>query len=61
MTSSEFRRIRRGILDISQSDLAKKLGVSERTITAIENSDRDVEARYELALRYLASDANQTI
>lgn len=61
MTPSEFRRIRRGILDISQSDLAKRLGVSERTVTAIENADRDVEPRYELALRYLASNAHQTI
>lgn len=59
MKPSEFRRIRRGILDLSQGDLASAMGVSKRTITALENADRDIDTRYVLAIKYLAETAKQ--
>lgn len=50
----EFRRLRRGTLDMTQDQLAEAIGVSRTTITAIERADGQVETRYELAIRYLA-------
>lgn len=44
---------------MTQGELAARLGITIRTITAIENAPRDVEPRYELAIRYLAERAQQ--
>lgn len=59
MTPNEFRRIRRGVLDLSQEELAKAMGVTGRTITAIERADKEVSKIYALALKSLAANATQ--
>lgn len=59
MQPDEFRRIRRGILDMSQDRLADAIGVSRATIAGIERAQGCVEKRYELAIRYLADQAQQ--
>ena len=58
MTSSEFRRIRRGTLDLTQAQLAEKLGISPRQVWLLENGSK-VPTRYELALRYLVGQTAQ--
>lgn len=55
MKPSEFRRIRRGVLDMTQEELAREIGVTSRTITSIENGNQEVNQKYALAIRHLAS------
>ncbi len=58
MTPNEFRRIRRGVLDLTQEQLGERLGVTRETIVAIEKSDA-VRPVYAMALRHLADSVNQ--
>lgn len=58
MTPYEFRRIRRLTLDLTQEQLASRIGVSRRVIIDIENGET-VKTVYELAIRRLADQAMQ--
>ncbi len=60
MSPSEFRRLRRGVLDMTQGQLAAALGISNRTVWAIEKAATDeIEPLYSLAIRALADRALQ--
>lgn len=52
MTGEELRQARRR-LGLSQQALADALGLSRRMIIAMEQGDKSIERRTELAVRYL--------
>lgn len=59
MTPSEFRRVRRGALDMTQEQLAAAMGISPRTVHEIERRKDKVETFYALAITCLADRAVQ--
>ena len=55
MTGAELRKIRRGKLDLTQAELAVKLGLSTRTISEYENRPEAIPPAIALAVQALAS------
>ena len=55
MLGSELRKIRRGKLDLTQAELAVKLGLSTRTISEYENRTEAIPPAIALAVQALAS------
>jgi transcriptional regulator with XRE-family HTH domain len=55
MLGAELRRLRRGTLDLTQEELAAKLKLSARTISAYENEEQPIPFTVELALQRLAT------
>lgn len=60
MKPDEFRRLRRGILDMSQRELAAHMGVTRFTIRNIEKASDEVKPIYRLALEKLVDLSQQT-
>jgi transcriptional regulator with XRE-family HTH domain len=58
MKGSEFKRLRTSI-GLSQSQLARELDLYVRTISKYENDDLAIPRVTELALRYIAENANK--
>lgn len=55
MKSDDFRKIRREVLNLTQAELAARLGVTKRTIIRIERDDT-VRKIYVEAMRALTAD-----
>lgn len=51
MTGNELRKYRRGVLDMTQLELADALRMSERTVSLYENRDEPVPVVFELAVQ----------
>lgn len=55
MNGKQLRQARRGKLNMTQSELAEKLGLCTRTISDYENRSEDVPSAIALAVQALAS------
>lgn len=54
MKGIELRKYRRGVLDMTQIELADRLHLSERTISTWENTNAEIPMLIELAVKSLA-------
>ena len=52
MTGQEFR-IKRNLLDLTQAELAEKLGLNPNTVSRYENGDLKIPKTVELAIEHL--------